>query len=253
LLSANGVSSKVVTTNSVATVTVSSSSTSSHHVFENVATTTTVTTEVGPVASSISVQVVGVLQIQTTGTENAALNDQVAQHDSTTTTTVNASTAPATSLGQSVSQQLTTSDRATEDNSQPIKQVNDPEPAMPAAPASETPTDPLPVPDAAPQKESEPATAPAAPAPPIESMPDRSPTLFDAALEAIGDGWSTPRSQRSNEPRVVDPELPREDREPASSTPSTLAGTAAVAAAGVYWFTLRQADRKKSRWMPGRI
>jgi subtilase family serine protease len=253
LLAANGVSSKVVTTNSVATVTVSSGSTTSHHVSENVATSTTVTTQVGTVASSIPVQVVGVVQTPTTNTGNAASNAQVTQQNSPTTATVSATPAPALSLGQSVSQPLTMSDRATEDDSQPIQQVNDLEPAMPPAPASDTPTDPAFLPDTAPQKESEPATAPAAPAPPIESIPDFSPTLFDAALEAIGDGWSTPRSRRSNEPRVVVSELPREDIEPASSTPSALAGTAAVAAAGVYWFTLRQTDRKTSRWMPGRI
>jgi len=252
LLSANGVSSKVVTTNSVATATVSSGSTSSHHVSENVSTTTTVTTQVGTVASSLPVQVVGVLQTQTTDTENAASNAQVAQQNSTTTTTVNMSTAPATSLGQSVSQSPTTSNQGTQDDSQSIKQVNDLEPAMPPAPASETPTDVAPVPDAAPQKGSEPA--PAVPAAPTQPMPEPSPTLFDAALEAIGDGWSTRRSQRSNEPRVIVPELPREDLEPASSSPTAqaVAGTA-VAAAGVYWFTLGQTDRKNSRWLPGRI
>jgi subtilase family serine protease len=254
LLSASGVSSSSVTTQAVAAVTSSSDSTSSHHVSASVSTTTTATTQVETVASSLPVQVVGVLQTQTTNTGNAASNAQGIQQTSTTTTTVNSSATTAPSLGQSVSQPLTTSDRVTEDNSQPIIQVNDLEPVMPPAPVSEAPTDPAPVPDAARPKGPEPgpATAPAAPALPIESMPDRAPTLFDAALEAIGNGWSTPRSERSNEPRVVVPELPAEEPQPASSTPSTLAGTTAVAAAGVYWFTLQQTDRKKSRWMPGR-
>jgi subtilase family serine protease len=256
LLSANGVSSSQVTTTSVTTGTVTSGSTSKGHVSENVLIATTVTTQVGTVASALPVQVVGVLQTQTTSTGNAATNSQVAQPDSTTTATVNVSAATAPSLGQSVSQAPSTSGLVSHDDFESVQPIENPEPAMPPAPASETPAAPAPVPGAAPQKESEskPATTPEAPAPRIESRPEPSPAVFDAALESLGGGWSTPRSPRANEPRVVDPEMPREDLEPTSSTSSTLAGTAAVAAAGVYWFTLQQADRNKTyRWMPGRI
>ena len=253
LLSANGVSSSVATTSSVPAVTVISGSTSGHKVTESALTTMTATSAVPTVTSSVPVQAVGVLQTQTTAAVNAGSNNQVTQQDSTTTTTVTASDATTTSLGQSVSQSPTTSAQVTLDDSEPIMPIDLPEPAMPPAPSSEAPTDPAPVPDAAPEKGSKPSTPPVAPAAPIDSMPDRSSPLFDAALEAICAGSSTPRSQRSNEPRVVNPERPREDLEPASPTPSTLAGPTAVAAAGLFWLTLRQDDRKRSRWLPGRI
>ena len=74
LLSANGVSSSVVTAVSVATPTVSSSS--SQHASENLLITTTVTTQVGMVASTLPVQAIGVLQTQTANTANATSINQ---------------------------------------------------------------------------------------------------------------------------------------------------------------------------------
>jgi subtilase family serine protease len=262
LLSASGVSSTVIATGAVTTGTVSSSSSSisssNHHVSENLLTIITVTTQVETVVSSLPVQAVGVLETPTNNTAAAATNAQATQQSSTATTTLSASAATTTSFGQSVSQSLVTSSPGTGDDSDAIKPIDQPEPAMPPAPLLETPTDQAPVPDDAPQQQNDkgtepPAIPPAAPAAPAEPMTDPSPVLFDAALEAIGARRSTPRSIRPNEPRVVDPVLPREDFEPASSAPSTLAGTVAVAAAGVYWFTLGQADRKQYRWIPGRI
>ena len=190
---------------------------------------------------------------------NSTQAQPVAQQ-ATVMTSVNQSTAPSPSLGQSLPQQPQNSSRslAFDETTEPNWLIADatgvpsPTTAEEAAPAPDQKAAPVPDQKAAPAPDQMPADeAPALPQAPTpdESVDDPATSLFDEPLARISLSMAARHlelpSGPTSEPEQATETLPER-------SVSTLAGAAALAVGG-YRVLLGRSDRIKRHWMPGRF
>ncbi len=266
LLSASGVSSTTTTSTNASTGSTSPGSTTSHHFVLTVASTglvsSSTTTSNQAVASvAVSAEFLGVVSTQPTTT---AASTSTQSTDTASQSTANASTSVSTStVGQGVASK-TVVDPSTPDDDESLIDRTAPAPAAKqslevTSPAVQAGDDEAVPAEGDPEAMPTPATPPAPtklktppekkPAPAMPE-PDTSGTLIDAALETIGDDWSPRRARLANEPRVL---VDRLADSSVDTSETTLAGTSAALAAGLYWFLKdKKNGRKPARFLPGR-
>jgi hypothetical protein len=210
----------------------------------------------------------GTFGVQALVTQVSSTQTQPLAQQATVITTVNQSTAPSPSLGQSLPQQPQNSspslaiDESTEPNwliddatgvpSPTTAQKTAPAPDQKAAPAPDQKAAPAPDQKAAPAPDQMPVDeAPALPQAPApdESVDDPATSLFDEALARISLSMAARRLELPSGP-TSEPE-PAIESQPEWSA-STLAGSAVIAIGG-YRVLIGRDDRIKRRWMPGRF
>jgi len=194
----------------------------------------------------------GTFGVQALVTQVSSTQTQPLAQQATVITTVNQSTAPSPSLGQSLPQQPQNSSPslAIDESTEPNWLIDDatgvpsPTTAQKTAPAPDQKA--APAPDQMPVDEA--PALPQAPAP-DESVDDPATSLFDEVLARISLSMAARRlelpSGPTSEPEQATEPLP--DR-----SVSTLAGAAALAVGG-YRVLLGRSDRIKGHWMPGRF
>src|SRR5271166_3034654 len=194
----------------------------------------------------------GTFGVQALVTQVSSTQTQPLAQQATVITTVNQSTAPSPSLGQSLPQQPQNSSPslAIDESTEPSWLIEDargvpsPTTAEEAAPAPDQ--EAAPAPDQMPVDKAPPVS----PAPaPNESVDDPATGLLDEALARINLSMATRRLELPSGP-TSEPEQATEtlfDR-----SVSTLAGAAALAVGG-YRVLLGRSDRIKRHWMPGRF
>ena len=202
----------------------------------------------------------GTFGLQALVTQVSSTQAQPIAQQTTVMTSVNQSTAPSPSLGQSLPQQPQNSSPslAIDETTEPSWLIEDargvpsPTTAEEAAPAPDQETAPAPDQKAAPAPDQMPVDeAPALPQAPApdESVDDPATSLFDEALARISLSMAARRLELPSGP-TSQPEQATETLSDRSV--STLAGAAALAVGG-YWVLLGRSDRIKRHWMPGRF
>ena len=202
----------------------------------------------------------GTFGVQALVTQVSSTQTQPLAQQATVITTVNQSTAPSPSLGQSLPQQPQNSSPslAIDESTEPNWLIDDatgvpsPTTAQKTAPAPDQKAAPAPDQKAAPAPDQMPVDeAPALPQAPApdESVDDPATSLFDEALARISLSMAARRLELPSGPTSE----PEQATEPLSDrSVSTLAGAAALAVGG-YRVLLGRSDRIKRHWMPGRF
>jgi subtilase family serine protease len=202
----------------------------------------------------------GTFGVQALVTQVSSTQAQPVAQQTAVMTSVNQSTAPSPSLGQSLPQQPQNSSRslAIDETTDPNLLIEDargvpsPTTAEKVAPTPDQKSAPAPDQKAAPAPDQMPADeAPALPQAPApdESVDDPATSLFDEPLARISLSMAArrlePPSGPTSEPEQATETLPER-------SVSTLAGAAALAVGG-YRVLLGRSDRIKRHWMPGRF
>jgi len=209
-----------------------------------------------------SPQFIGALPPQTLNTQTSVSSvpcTPSSQQTSAATVLVQQSPTTQNTLGQSVPLQSRSNNGRTDRNLQQswlIDQVEEAA-ASPPAPGQAQPKAAEPAPELnqnpnldqnqEEEQEQEPPPAPLQPAAPGAILPVKPAILLDAALESMSHRSSTAPYLRW---RTADP-AERRQGSATSWQVSTLVGTAAIAAGG-YRLALKETDRKRKSWLPGR-
>src|SRR5271166_4544695 len=186
----------------------------------------------------------GTFGVQALVTQVSSTQTQPLAQQATVITTVNQSTAPSPSLGQSLPQQPQNSSPslAIDESTEPNWLIDD----ATGVPSPTTAQKTAPAPDQKPAHEA--PALPQAPAP-DESVDDPATSLFDEALARISLSMAARRLELPSGPTSE----PEQATETLSDRSVSMLASAAALAVGGYRVLLGRSDRIKRHWMPGRF